>query len=142
MKNQDKSIYNLDTVVSVKIVDKKKSPYFEFKPFKKSFFGNTKEGFYDTLGFSDEPMTRESIETGVYNKGANYIHNGAAYIIENNVVYYKPYVKVTLQSEEGFVRQFDTFDSALAYGNKISETIKNRVVKNGDKFQLSTSNED
>jgi len=122
-----KTLYNLNQLVSVEIRDRKICLHLTYKPFKKSFWSITKEGFYED--YSDWRYTKEDIENGSYNK--------IKFIVEDNVVYYYPYVKLIFAGEVDMVREFKTYQEALGWGEKMSlEGMKKILEKDGVDYKI------
>lgn len=115
-------ILNLEMLESVKIVDKKICYYLTYSPFKKSFWGNTQEGFYDIFG---SLYTKEYLETKGYNQ--------VLLMVEDNNVYFKPYVELIFTSGQNHIREFLNFHDAEMWGQAIAEKNINKklIVKNG-----------
>lgn len=113
-------IFNLEQLVEVRIVDKEESEYLSYKPFKKSFWGNTKEGFYDII--NNNYYSKEDLENGK--------HMDINYIVENNRVYYNPYIKLIFANpKSGKVKEFNTYEEALIWGKEVaSKGIKVQLI--------------
>ena len=96
--------YDLSKLVSIKVHAKQESLWFSFKAFKKSFWGNTKEGFYSILNFED-CFSKEEIQR-------------RGYLIENNIVYNKPYVQLNFTGGISYEKKFDRKEEAIWWANK------------------------
>lgn len=116
-------IFNLDLLVEIKIVDKRESESITFYPFKKSFWGNRKGGFY-SLYDRDYPISKEDLESGEY--------NGTYYIIENNIAYVCPEVTLYFAGKRKITKVFNTYEEALKFGMEQSNSIvgtKQLIIK-------------
>jgi len=112
-------ILNLETITTIDIVEEKVCNYIDYKPYKKSFWGDTKEGFYGFM--EDRCYTKEEIENGYY--------LGTKLIVKDKVAYYKPYVTLTLISGTKHHKEFNTYKEASEWGNDIAgKSIKARLV--------------
>ena len=102
-------IYNLDKVVSVKIYDKSLYFYLDYvKPKTKGFF---KHGGYFKHVFAvgdNKYYSEKDIISGKY--------NDTEYLVINNTVYEKPYVKITFVNNEKIIFVFNTYEDALEWG--------------------------
>lgn len=115
-----KIIYNLDFLVSVEIHDKEPCNTLVYKPFKKSFWGNTEEGFYYRGYGRTRCYTKTELESGVY--------YDTLLLVENNVAYQKPYVILNFVSGIRKIIRFKTYEEALKSGNGIADSsIKNKM---------------
>lgn len=110
-----KTIFNLEALVKVKIVDKRKCPYVEYKPFNKIFWGNTKEGFYTDMGGY---YTAKDLTSGNW-------WGECSLIVEDNIAYYKPYVQLCFAGGVEHNKVFDTYEEALKWGNEQAEKAIN-----------------
>lgn len=105
------TIFNMEALVSVTVKGRKKEIDLKFKPFKKSFWGNTKEGFYDVFSMCDDYCyTAEELVSGKY--------YDTKLIVENNVAYYRPYVRLNFMAGQTYIQEFDTYCEALAWGQE------------------------
>jgi len=117
-----RKIFNLESLVSVEIYDKHVCYCLTYEPFKKSFWGNTKAGFYSILSIESGFLTKEEVERGVY--------NDIPLIVENNVVYFRPYVELTFASGTNHIREFNDYESAIEWGEQTaSKGIKVQLRK-------------
>lgn len=131
-----KTTYNADTIVSLKAIDKREIKHLEYRAFRKSFWGNTKEGFYDIHSMNNLRYSKEQLESG----GNCY---DTKLIVENNKAYYKPYVKINFQTEVSLVKVFNTYIEALNFANEVSaKCIKNKLISvNDGRIEILTRNE-
>lgn len=96
-------IYNLSHLIKVRIKDKEETQY-KYSPFQKSFWGNIKEGFYFYgILSSYHYHTKQALEK-------------EGYLIENNVVYDLPEVKLFFLGDHTHSKQFTTYEKALEWG--------------------------
>ena len=109
-----KHIFNAHALVSVKIVDKKIHPLWEWLPFKKGFWSNRKEGFYyilshslftNTLAYTDRVISYEEI-----------VEKG--FLVEGTAAYYKPYAKLTFTNGQTYTKEFNTYEEAMTWGRE------------------------
>lgn len=114
-------IFNLETIVSVEVHDKQECLYLTYCPFKKSFWGTTKEGFHDIFGSS---YTKAELESTGYNR--------VRLVVEDNKAFYKPYVELTFTSGKNHIREFLNFHDAEMWGHTIAKKGINSqlIVKN------------
>lgn len=110
-----KTIFNLEALVSIEIRDKKLCAYLDYRPFKKSFWGNTREGFYDNI--ENAHYSKEEIEKG------NFC--GVKLLVEGNNVFYFPCVNTYFADGSKYNKEFDTFEQANQYGRD----LQNRSFK-------------
>ncbi len=112
MKTQ--KTFNLNFLISVFIKDKEQLERFEYRPFKKRWYGNQKEGFYNNDIFVDKKhkyFTKEQLENKKY--------CGACLMVEDNKVYYHPYVKLTFVNDEKYVKEdFKSYDEAVQWAEE------------------------
>lgn len=108
---EEKRIFNGEMLVSVKIRDKRKAHGFKYRPFKKKTFWSSeqKEGFYYEDFLSEECLTKEELENGVFNK--------TSFIVEDKEVYCRPKVILNFIDNSTIVKEFDTYREALNWGN-------------------------
>lgn len=120
-----KDIYNLEKLVSIKVVDKKRYNLLEYKPFKKGWikFFDDEAGFYSAFDTST-PYSKEQLETGRY--------NDINFLIENNKVFYTPYIKLMFDGDVNFCIDFQTYQEALDYANNIAKEsfLKSIITEN------------
>lgn len=125
-----KLILNLAQLVCVEVIDKKRCNHLDYKAFKKSFWGNRKEGFY-TYG-SDYPYTKEDVENGRYMESKLFV--------EDNIVYFYPYVRLRFAGSIDKIRQFKTYDEALKWGDKVgkysSYERKAQIITDGIEYEI------
>ena len=120
-----KEIFNLKELVSVEIRDKKECRYVKYKLYKKSFWGDTIEGFY--YEYSDACYTKEAVE--------NEVFFGMSLLVENNIAYYFPYVRLTFTGEAKTIREFKTYTEAEAWGNEMSQKgMNSRLIIDGESY--------
>ena len=111
-----KTIYNLETIVSIEVFDKAEVYYIKYQPEKKSFWGiEHKECYRDILTNID--YTADQILYG--------INKILKMIIENQKVFYKPRVIITFIGDKKSVLFFDTFGEAL----RKAELLKTENIK-------------
>lgn len=105
-------IFNLEMLVSVEINDKKRYNLLEYRPFKKSFWGDRKEGFYHAM--SSYCYSKEEIEKGGF--------CDIVLLVEDNIVFFKPYVRLTFAGGQTFIKEFETIEAAVEWGNFKAKT--------------------
>jgi len=116
-------IFNLDLLVEVKIRDKEESSSISYYPFKKSFWGNRKEGFYSFYE-SSYLISKEDLESGKF--------NNTRYIIEDNKAYIRPNVTLYFAGKRSLIKEFNTIEEALKFGMEQSNSIigsKQLIIK-------------
>lgn len=99
--------YNGKTIVSIKLSDKRKS-YYKYYPEKKKKWYRPYNAEY--FKYYHWYYTREEIEK----EGC---------IVIDNIVYWKPYVKINFTNGETFERLFSTFEEAKDFYETIKETF-------------------
>ena len=77
-----KQTYNLRTLVSVKVTEKRQEKQFKYQTAKKSFFGDRQEGFVHW--YSSAVYTKAELEKGCF--------LDTEFFVENFKVYYRPFV--------------------------------------------------
>ncbi len=109
-------LYNRSHLVKVKLVLKKKSGWYTWRPERRFLFGliKYKEGFWSVGMFSMSPQEHQGKEL------ENYYH-------EENDVYYKPYVVLYFSDKSDEERYFETEDEAWAYYNSLK--IPGQIVE-------------
>jgi hypothetical protein len=114
-------IYNGDQLVKVVINDRKQDTDLEWRPFKKSFWGNQKEGFYNRYSICNTVYTADELRNGeLY---------GIKLIVDYQTVYYKPNVKLHFANKDSFTKVFNSYEEALSWGKAIAqEHIKAQIV--------------
>ena len=104
-----KTVFNLEALVMVKIRDKEPCYYLTYKPFRKSFWGNTLEGYHDI--FSEDVYNGYELQNGKY--------RSIKLLIENNTAYFKPYVTLAFVGEDiKTTKTFETYEDALIWGRE------------------------
>jgi len=106
-----KTIFNLEALVCVEVVNKKRCVYLKYARQSKFIFVFTEEGFYDLFGSG--PYSKEEVEQGKY-------HNTRLLVFQNEV-YYKPYVKLTFAGGKEKVKEFSNYEDAKKYGEEMAE---------------------
>ena len=120
MKNQ--TTYNLDYLISIDIFDKiaHRHYFYQEEFIIKTFLGKDKiqpAGFYSFLDYIEE-RTR-LIELSELNQ----------FLIENNIVYHKPHVRLNFHDKIWTEKTFNTYEEALIYYNDIvKKYIKNPLT--------------
>jgi len=104
-----KTVFNLEALVSVEIKDKKECRYLVYEPFKKSFWGNTKEGFYF---YGEACYTKEEIEKGKF--------CDTKLQVEDKKVFYKPYVRLTFAGGKISITEFPKYEAAVTWGTEMA----------------------
>ena len=116
------TIYDLDKLVSIKVVGKKQSANLIYKPFSKNKWnGDRLEGFYHKVHDYDYyySMTEVEKSTTMY--------------AENLILYYKPYVELRFVNNSTHVEHFNTDQEALLWAqNKAHECIKIQYIVNSE----------
>ena len=100
-----KTIYNLDTLVSVKIEDKKECTYLKFVPTRNYWLFTIKEHFTD----DNHRYSKEYLEAKGY-------YSGDSMLVENNKVYFKPSATLRFANQESYTKKFDTIQEATKWG--------------------------
>lgn len=112
-------VFNLDHLVSIVIVEQQLCKDIEWQPFKKSFWGNTKEGFYERTW--QIFYTEEELKTGGY--------YDANLLIQNKKVYYRPYVKLIFSDGSGYCKQdFNFYYEAALWAEQFRKNLRNHLV--------------
>ena len=128
--------FNLGTLVSVEVVDRNPYTRLTYNKRRRCFFGVKPEGFYFFTGGSYRLITTEQILSGDFiDDIANPIippKTGNKLLIEENVAYYPPYVRLRFADKQEFIRVFPTYDAALAYEKKIAASIKIILTESGE----------
>jgi len=107
-------IYNLDFLIEIVIKDKEYVYRWSYIPArKKGFWSKERKEAFSYFAF-DETSTREEI-----------IADG--FLIENNKVYKKPYVKLYFAGERSFKKVFGTYRAAKSFGEQYTVTLKNKL---------------
>lgn len=109
-----KHIFNAHALVSVKIVDRKENHHWDWIPFKKGFWCNRKEGFYELYYHPLGGRTPHSEEELI----KEYDH----LLIIDKKVYYKPYAKLTFTNGQTYTKEFNTYEEALTWGREQANT--------------------
>jgi hypothetical protein len=102
-------VFKSESLIRVAVLPKKQEKAIEWKPFKKSFWGNTEEGFYCKYFY--RYYTKEDLENGKY-----YDTN---FIVEDNKPYYKPYVLLTFVDGAKRYNYFPTYEECVSYAKKM-----------------------
>ena len=80
----NKKIFNLDQLISVEVIDRKKCTSLVYQPFKKKkFWKDQKEGYYYDGVLEHDFFTKEDIIDGVYEGITDFL-------FEDNAFYYRP----------------------------------------------------
>jgi len=123
-----KTVFNLEALVCVEIRDKRQCGYLKYRPFKKSFWGNTEEGFYS--GMSSFPYTKEEIEQGKF--------LDTPLLVIEKAIYYHPYVRLTFAGGKGKCREFSTYEEALQWGTAMANKGINVKLETDGKNYTTT----
>lgn len=108
-----KTILNAEALVRVRIFDKEEHWYLAYQPYKKTFWRTQKEGFSQTFG---ELLSKEELEKD-------------GFLVIDNVVYHKPYVKLYFTDGVEYSKTFNTYEEAIEWGEvKANEGIKTRLI--------------
>ncbi len=121
--------YNLDQLVSVDIVDKKEVRNFKYVPSRKRIFSSEKdpEGFKDS--YSGSIFSKEDLINGRY--------LDVKFFVEDNKVYYFPYITLCFVNGDKVTQQYSTIGEAKAQGMYLSQFKSIAVIKDG---KLTTHN--
>lgn len=112
-----KTIFNLEAIVSIEIVDKKQDRHYKYHPYKNTFWEKTEEGFYGSfLPFISIKEARSG------NMPFDFLFVSDMY--NGNKLFYKPYVQLNFCDGSGKCQTFNTYDEALNYGNEMAKNIK------------------
>jgi len=118
-----KKILNLSNLESVEVYDKEKCPFFKYRPFKKNFWCTQEEGFYSLMGSC---YTKKELED-----------NDDSLIVENNVVFYKPHIKLTFTNGTHHYKNFMNYERAVDWGNEIAKiSIKLGLIEDEDGYDI------
>ena len=117
--SKKKIILNLDQLVSVDIIDRRDCNKWQYIPFKKSFWGNTNEGFYF---HNSGPFTKTQIENGTTVWDFDNM-----IIDDDNNVYYCPKVVLNFSDGKNRYKLFKTYEEALTFGNECASKITNKL---------------
>ena len=115
-----KKIFNLDALVKVSITDKEITDFEYEKEVKKTFWtSGHSEGYtmYGGITF----LTEQELKNGSW--------SGIKFIVENNIVYYRPEVVLTFSG--GVIQRvtFATYEEAKAYGEEqANNNISNQLI--------------
>lgn len=97
------AIYNLDRLIAITVRDFERCNYYEYRPFRKSFWGNQKEGFYESFfGYTDEADLPQYLR-----------RNG-------NTLYYRPNVKLIFDGDVECNKAFETLEYAIKWAQDIA----------------------
>jgi hypothetical protein len=113
--NNAEEIYNLDFLVCVKVFDKqieRRWKYYE--PVIKKLFRKAREEYF-TFSFAYELYSKEDLESGKL--------EGIKFIVEDNKVYYRPYVELVFCGGVKKTVEFDTVEEANKYKNEMAAKI-------------------
>lgn len=126
MKTRIEEHFDVDRVIGIKVVDKRKSSYAWLpKKQKTLLFGLIKinswfsEGFYSS-GYYEECYESGCYDAFVYTK-EDVIEKGFL-IDENNVVWDKPYATVYLEHDCTVTTYFNTFKEAIEWCEMVKST--------------------
>lgn len=105
-------IYNADTLVGVKVYDKKECHFIQWRERKKWWiFTTQKEGFYSTHYPYEEYTARQLMRGYVLD---------TPLIVEDNKAYFKPYVKLIFAGGENVIKNFDTHNEAFVWAEEFA----------------------
>lgn len=109
---------------------RKKKVDLNTKLLKKVFFGDRKEGFTTIL--SSSVYTKEEIESGKW--------FDTKFIVENNIVYYFPYVTLSFIDGSKKHRTFNTYKEAVEFGNDMGRTIPLALLVDDEQYKVVFNN--
>lgn len=114
-----KQIFNMDTLVSVEIHDKQECGYFSYQPYKKHWLWGTQiEGFW--LAGMNSLWEPDYLRAGKF--------ENIKFIVEDNKVYYLPYVTLKFVGLATKIQEFDTYEEAKRWGEaQVNTYIKQHV---------------
>lgn len=124
-----KEIVNLKNVTKVKFKNKTVCDDFEFLPYRKTLFNKREEGFYRTE-WSFSQLENQCVDLKCYNKEDIEKLNTKKrqYLVENNKVYHKSCIKITLKNDKKIYKFFDNDKSAKKwYNDNLKPLIKNPI---------------
>jgi hypothetical protein len=111
------TILNLENLFSISVYDKTSSCIsFKKEIRRKLWYGKeiiTPEGYYGK--FTDIKYSEEELED---------------YLIENDIVYSKPYINLMYQDKKKVIIKFNTLDEAKKWANEASIHINKRLTIN------------
>lgn len=102
-------VFKTESLIRVTVKDKTIEKTLKWKDFKKSFWGNTEEGFH--CGYFGGVWTEEELKDGKY--------YDTEFLVEDKKVYYKPYVLLTFVDGAKRYIKFDTYDKCVVYATKM-----------------------
>lgn len=117
-----KAIFNLDALVKVEISDREESRDLNMycPAVKKSFWRKAKPVLYTGIlmgYYTAEELTSDNNSIGV------------RFIIENNTVFHRPYVRLSFAGGYNKIIRFDTHEEALIYGeSRAAESINSPLI--------------
>ncbi len=119
-----KTIFNAEALVSVEIVDKKPCKYVQWidvsaKSFWEKLFSSRnhdKNGFYCRGILHDSFIEEQQITTGVYPSNPQFILNGIELLVEDKIVYHKPYVRLSFAGGKSSITEFNSYELAKEWG--------------------------
>lgn len=121
MSKEFVEIYDGDAIESVKTLKGNKVPFIKYEKFKKTIFGTQKEGFYDEY-CGDYYGTAEDLLNGSY--------DDTKILVNDNIAYYRPRVKITFISGEAKYKHFDTIEEC----NKYAQGVMDKYVEKSKHF--------
>lgn len=105
------NIYNADLIVSVHLRLQETAYQIILRSYRNSFFSK-KRTFYWSWMFSGDSLSEEELKD---------------YVVIDNEIYYKPYVKIKFANGESITKSFETKSDAEIFAFDISKTIKNKI---------------
>ena len=116
----NKAIYNLEDLTSVKIRDKRKNIKYKHVAVHITGFWLWKTVEYNLYFHSldwhyEFPKTREEMLKSNYQ-------------IHENQVYYKPYVLLKFCNGEEYTKEFENYEEALIWGNEQAKIIGKQLI--------------
>jgi len=124
-----KQTYNLRTLVSVTVTDKKET-FFKFQTYKKFLFGERKEGFKSI--YTSGVFTQEELERGDF--------LDTKLLVEYNIVYDFPYVTLAFIDGAKKKRIFKTYQEALVFSTWITKTIPVTLEDRDGEYKMYFNN--
>ena len=110
-------VFKTESLIRVTVKDKKIEKVLKWKDFKKSFWGNTEEGFH--CDYFGGVWTEEELKDGKW--------HDTTFLVEDKKVYYRPYVLLTFVDGAKRSINFNAHEECVSYAEKIvRENFKNK----------------
>lgn len=126
MRTRIEDHFDVNRIIGIKVVDKKKTSYSWLpKKQKTFFFGLIKRDSWFSEGFYYSGYYEECYESGCYEASTytkEQLLDKELLIDENNDVWNKPHVTVYLEEDSSIERKFNTFEDAIEWCEEIKKT--------------------